>query len=334
MIGKILETLYTKVFINIIVGESKSIVFVEVVSKGEVVKSESESFKTNILSSEMHVYLKASIAKSPYHYISILDKSINQGAIPTCSNIKDYVDTKGLNSICIDKNWTFYTRQEDIKDLKYEYQNIGLDLIFSPFSILAKFFKDKIELNLSIFALIEENNISLSVFNQGKLLYAEYLHIKTQNQDETLMMDSILDDDDDDDMDLDLDDIDLDDMDADDDITSLDDFADIEDLNADVDIEEFSEAQDIVRTHEEQEVNIEDINDDYTKFIMIQDSINRFYHDEKYNSEFLESIYIADSIGLSTDLKKYLEEEMFLNVVVRKIALEEELSDMAKAEIL
>jgi len=334
MIGKILETLYTKVFINIIVGESKSIVFVEVVSKGEVIKSESESFKTNTLSSQMYSYLKTAIAKSPYHYVSILDNSTKQGAIPTCRDIKSYIDAKGLNTICVDKNWTFYTSQEDIKDLKYEYQNIGLDLIFSPFSILARFFKDKIELNLSIFALIEEKNISLSVFNQGKLLYAEYLHIKTQNQDEILMMDSILDDDDEDDMELDLDDIDLDDMDADDDITSLDDFADIEDLSSDIDIEEFSEAQDIVRTKEEKEVDIEDINDDYNKFIMIQDSINRFYHDEKYNSEFLESIYIADSIGLSTDLKKYLEEEMFLNVVVRKIALEEELSSIAKAEIL
>ena len=333
MLSKILETLYTKVFINIIVGDSKSVVYVEVVSKDEVISSESESFKTNVLSSDMHIYLKSCIAQSPYHYITILDKSVNQGALPTCSDTKRYVDTSVLNTICVNKEWTCYTSQDDIKDLKYEYQSVGLDFIFSPFSILARFFKDKIDSSLSIFTLVEEKNISLCVFNNGKLLYAEYLHMKTFSEEESLVMDTIVEDDDED-ISLDLDGINLDDLDADEGITSLDDFGDIEDLNSDVDLEEFSEAQDIEEIVEEKEISVDDFNDDYNKFIMIQDSINNFYHDEKYESEFVESIFIADSVGVSSDLKKYLEEEMFLNVVVRKIGLEEELSDMAKAEIL
>ncbi len=332
MLSKILETLYTKVFINIIVVDSTTSVFVEVLSKGEVVNSESESFKTNVLNNEMHTYLKSCIAQSPYHYITILDKSINQGAIPTCKDAKKYVDTSVLNTICVDNKWSCYTSQDAIKELKYEYQSIGLDMIFSPFSILAKFFKDKIDSNLSIFALVQEKNISLSIFDNGKLLYAEYLHESTNNEDDSLMMDTIIDDEDE--MSLDIDGIDLEDIDAEDGITSLDDFSDIEDLEDNMDIEEFSEAQEIEKIEEEKEVSIDDVNDDYTKFIMIQNSINNFYHDEKYDSEFVESIFIADAVGVSNDLKKYLEEEMFLNVVVRKIALDEELSDMAKAEVL
>ena len=163
-------------------------------------------------------------------------------------------------------------------------------------------------------------------------MYAEYLHTQTDDLDDSLMMDTIIDDEE---ISLDIDDsIDLDDIDADDDIGSLDDFGDIEDLDSDVDIEEFSEAKDIEEIVEEKEVSIDDFNDDYNKFIMIQNAINNFYHDEKYESSFVESIYIADSIGVSEDLKKYLEEEMFLNVRVRKISLEEELSEMARLEIL
>jgi hypothetical protein len=147
-------------------------------------------------------------------------------------------------------------------------------------------------------------------------------------------MDTILEDDEDN-VSLELDGIDLEDIDAHDGMISLDDFGDIEDLDGDFeDIEEFSEAKDIVGIKKEEEVSVDDFNDDYNKFIMIQNSINLFYHDDKYDSEFVESIFIADSVGVSLELKKYLEEEMFLNVVVRKIALEEELSDMAKAEIL
>jgi len=333
MLSKILETLYTKVFINIIVGDSKSVVYLEVVSKDEVISSESESFKTNILSTDMYTYIKSCISKSPYYYIAILDKSANQGAVPTCNDTKRYIDTTVLNTICIDKEWTCYTSQDDIKDLKYEYQSVGLDFIFSPFSILSKFFKDKINSSLSIFTLLEEKNISLCVFNNGKLLYAEYLHKKIFSEEDSLMMDTIVEDDDED-MSLDFDGINLDDLDADESMTSLEDFGDIEDLSTDIDIEEFSEAQEIKEIAEEKEISVDDINDDYNKFIMIQDSINNFYHDDKYDSEFVESIFIADSIGISSDLKKYLEEEMFLNVVVRKIGLEKELSDMARAEIL
>ena len=332
MLSKILEALYTKVFINIIVGDTTSIVYVEVVPKGEVTSSYSQSFSTNVLDTEMHDYLKTAMSQSPYHYITILDKSLHQGAVPTCNETKNYVDISTLNSICIDKKWTAYTAQDDIKDLKYEYQSVGLDFIFSPFIILSKFFKDKINSSLSIFALVEEKNISLSIFDNGTFLYAEYLHTQTDDLDDSLMMDTIIDDEE---ISLDIDDsIDLDDIDADDDIGSLDDFGDIEDLDSDVDIEEFSEAKDIEEIVEEKEVSIDDFNDDYNKFIMIQNAINNFYHDEKYESSFVESIYIADSIGVSEDLKKYLEEEMFLNVRVRKISLEEELSEMARLEIL
>lgn len=335
MLGKILETLYTKVFINIIVNDTKSIVYVEVISKGEILSTESEVFQTNVLNPNMHTYLKSCISQSPYYYISILDKSLKQGALPTCSQAKKYVDTNGLNTICVDKKWSFYTSQEGIKDLKYEYQSVGLDLIFSPFSILNRFFKDKISSTLSIFALIQEKNISLCVFNQGTLLYAQYINMKNPMSDDKLMMDTILEDDDEDEISLDIDGITLDDLDADEDISLLDDFWDIEDLDTHVDIEEFSEAQEESTIDEKQEhASDDDFNDDYEKFIKIQDSINDFYHDEKYESEFVESIFIADAFGVSTDLKKYLEEEMFLNVVIRKISLEEELSDMAKAEIL
>jgi len=333
MLSKILETLYTKVFINIIIGYTKSIVYTEVVSKGVVVSSDTKEFKTGTLNNEMHEHLKSCISQSPYHYITILDKSVNQGALPTCRDVKNYIDISTLHTVCVDNDWTFYTSQESIKDLKYEYQSVGVDLIFSPFPILVTFFKDKIDTSLSIFALVEEKNISLCVFNNGKLLYAEYLHIKNMKSDDNLMMDTILEDDEDE-IALDLDDIDLDDIDADDDITSLEDFGDIEDLSNDLDIEEFSEAQEIVNKEDEKEVSAEDFNDDYNKFLMIQDSIHNFYQDEKYDSEFVEHIYIADSIGVSLDLKKYLEEEMFLTVVVRKIELGEKLSTMAKVEIL
>ena len=66
--------------------------------------------------------------------------------------------------------------------------------------------------------------------------------------------------------------------------------------------------------------------------MLIQSSINRFYKGFLYDSKFIESAYIADSIGMRGDLKRYLEEEMFLSVFVRHLDLYAEVCEAAKAE--
>ncbi|MDQ7059734.1 MAG: hypothetical protein Q9M43_00815 [Sulfurimonas sp.] len=58
-----------------------------------------------------------------------------------------------------------------------------------------------------------------------------------------------------------------------------------------------------------------------------------FTKNEKYTSEFIENVYIADAVGLSSDMKKYFEEEMFLNVYLRHIDLVNEVCALAKMEI-
>jgi len=329
MINKILETLYSKVFINIIVGDSKTTVYAQVHSKNKVLDSNTEEFKTISTSPKMLTFINSYTSQSPYHYISILDKSLNQGAVPSCKEIKKFIKDADLKTICISNEWSLYTHEEDIKTLRYEYKEIGLDFIFSPFKILTSFFKDKIDSTLAIFLLVQDVSMSLCIFDNSKMLYAQYLDMSTFEEEEDLIMDSILDEDDDDI--LEMQDVNLDDLDAD--MDSLEDFADIEDLDSGLDIDEFSEAQEIEDIVEDKALDIENINDDYKRFIAIQDSISRFYKDDKYESEFLEHIYIADSADVSNDLKKYLKEEMFLNVVIRRIGLEEELCDMAKAEL-
>lgn len=332
ILDKISEFLYPKIFINIIASKDSSIVFVEAYSKNKLVSSDEESFDTSTINTKMIEYIENYTCQTPYFYTSILDKSIDQGIIPTCKDIKKYVNSTSITSICENKKYAYYTSQYALKELKNEYKTIGLDFIFSPFTILNKFFGDKTDNNLAIFLLIENDAISLSVFNNAKLLFAQRLDMKEETISDSLSID---DDNEDIDISLDLEDVNLDDIEVED-TNDLDGFGDIEDLDIGLDIEEFSEEEDIDDNFDDinEEISADDFNEDYQRFIIIQDSINAFYKDDKYESEFIEDIYIADGIGISTDLKKYLEEEMFLNVVVRKIDIAQELSDIAKAELL
>jgi len=337
VLGKFLEALYNKVFINIVVGRSKTNVYVEVCNKKGVVDSNQMEFDTTTLNSQIIEFVDSYSEESPYHYISILDTSASQGAIPTCKNMSLFCDIEFSKSICVNNKWAYYTSKYDLNTLQDEYKTIGVDFIFSPFSLLSKFFKDKIDSHLSMFILVEDNYISLSIFDNSELLYAEHLDMELSEDSEELTID---DESSMEEVDLDLGEgIDLDEIDAMDDMGSLDDFGEIEDLDSIEEIDEFSEEEEVEEEFEEAIDDVlsgsepDDFNEDYQRFSLIQSAVKNFYKDEKFQSKFVESVYIADGVGISGDLKKYLEEEMFLSVYIRHLDLCGEVCEMAKAEV-
>lgn len=334
MIGKLLESLYTKVFINIIVQNLQTIVYIEVCSRKKVEQSLHRTFETTAINAKMYEFINAYYKASPFCYISILDKSSSQGAIPTCSvsEMAKYCDISSSEHKCYSKDWAYYTSEYDLEAMKHDYRSIGVDFIFSPFVLLANFFKDKIENTLSIFVLLEDSAISFTIFEDTKLLYAEYLNMQRYKNNEDILIDISLDDDDDV-----MEGIDLEEITIEEGISEFDDFTNIEDLDDDGGgIDEFSESaelEEVNRAEESGNISDSGFNEDYQRFTLIQSALNTFYKDPKYKSQFIETIYIADGVGVSSDLKSYLEEEIFLSVFIRKIDLGSALCDMAKAEI-
>ena len=334
MLGKFFESLYLKVFVNIVVKNSTTEVYVELCSNKGVIDNVEDSFDTVKMSEDMLGFISSYTRESPYSYISLLDMSESQGAIPTCSKnrLSYYYDVSASEYKCHDKKWTYFTSKSDLYDIERRYKDIGVDFVFSPFSILVNFFKDKINSHLAMYILVQEGFVSLAVFDNSELLFAQHLDMETTHESDDLLMD-------DSDEELDLEDgIDLEDIDVVDSDDSLEDFSDIEDLDSLEEIDEFSENKDIEEEfYHKEEVPAENeeigFNEDYQRFSLIQSSINYFYKDEKYESEFLENVYIADGVGVSTDLKRYLEEEMFLSVYVRHLELGVEVSELARSEV-
>jgi hypothetical protein len=338
MLNKFLESLYNKVFVNVVVSRSQTMVYVEVCTKNRVVQRAEDVFDTTTFNLEMKEFISHYTAESPYSYISFLDTAKDQGAIPTCikNQIPFYKDLSASLSRCYNNAWTFHSSQEEIYALERRYEKIGVDFIFSPFLALANFFKDKIATNMATFILIQEGYLSLCIFNESELFYAKHLDLDNAVQDEEILIY------DDVEIDVDLLDegIDLDDVDAIEEIDSFEDFGDIEDLDGIEETDDFLESTDVEEElHQEFEKKIlvdqeeDGLNEDYQRFLLIQNAINEYYKDSKFESEFIQNIYIADGAGISQDLKRYLEEEMFLDVYVRQINLASSVCDLAKMEL-
>ena len=315
-------------------------VYVEIYSKKSVIDHTSKSFQTRTLDAQVVNFINHYIQESPYYYIALLDFSKEQGAIPTCTKnrLSFYHDLSASEYKCYEGKWTYYTSKSDIYEIEKHFKEIGVDFIFSPFVLLSHFFKDKIDAKMAMYILIEEDAMSLTVFEHGELLYAEYLDMDSAIEQEADLLSSGMGDDA---VDIDSElNIDLEDVDVMDDIEGIDDFGDIEDLDSLEEIDEFDEDKDLeeelleVQEPEEQEHNDTNFNEDYQRFSLINTSIGHFYNDTRYKSEFIETVYIADGIGVSGDLKRYLEEEMFLNVYIRHINLPMELCEVTKMELV
>jgi hypothetical protein len=339
VLDKFLETLYNKVFVNIVVEGTKTNVYMEICSGGtqlEMLDNAHATFETDSLNAKMLEFIESYTRESPYFYISVLDNSLSQGVIPTCekNRLSYYHDVSASEYKCMDEKWTYFTSKTDLYAIEKKYQKIGVDFIFSPFSVLSHFFKDKIDSVLAMYILVEDATISVAVFDNGELLFGDQLDMHHIVEAEGLSSSDL-----DEDISLDEEGINLEDIDVDgDEMDSIDDFADIEDLDALEEIDEFAEYKDIEEELYEAAQDPDssshevEFNEDYRRFVLIQSSIGNYYKDKKYESRFIENVYIADNIGTSSELKKYLEEEMFLNVYVRQADVSMEVCELTKME--
>jgi len=338
VLSKFFAALYLKVLVNIVVKHSSTLIYIEMHSKKGAVESLHKEFNTTTPNENMLEFINTYIKQSPYYYISILDISAGQGVIPTCAKnrLAYYCDLSNSEYKCYDGKWTYYTPKTELYAMEKAYKKIGIDFIFSPFVVLANFFKDKITKKLALYAIIEDSFISIAVFENSALLYGEHLDMQTNSEMEDILLSN-----DEIEEELNLDEtegIDLDNIDVEESEESLDDFGDIEDLDSLEDIDEFSEDKDVEEELLESEDVLEeseeaDFNEDYQRFSLIQTSIANFYKDEKYESQFIENMYIADCVGVNSELKKYLEEEMFLNVYIRHAEMDGEICDLVKMEL-
>jgi len=334
MFGKIFESLYIKVFVNIVISDTKTIIYIENIAKKRVISKIEKVFEVTSFNKDIQRFISNYIDETPYFYISILNNASEQGAMPTCLKSKYfyYEDVSDSKIVCISKKWSTFTSKKELSSLETKYKKIGVDFLFSPFIILTTFFKKEIIKDVALYIMLEEKKISLTIFRNSELLYANYLNVEDSVEEENLLT-----------YDVDLDDgIDLEDVDAMEHIDMFDDFADIEDLDDLDDIDEFSDAKDIDDNFASLEseptigvpVTQEDtFSVDYQRFSLIQNAVNYFYNDEKYESIFLENIYIADSTGVGAGLSQYLEEEMFLTVHFRILNIGIILSKLAQEEL-
>ena len=340
--NKLIERLYLKVFVGIATSYSGADVVVELRKGSKVQERAAKSFgedETGAIAAFLEPYL----AESPFHYIAYLNTTAEQGVLPVATQKEGEAFADLSTSVTISQNdkWLLYSSKFALDELRNGYSKIGIDFIFSPFNIIERFFKEKLDAPAALYVLAEEDAVTMAVFGEGTLLYGkrlllprEEINLSDSDESDTIRLS----------FELDVDGIEegleLDDINAIDDLEGLDDLHEIEDLDTLDDLDSFAEelddgrsaAADAVEAEPEVETPMEHFGKDYKRFQLMQSALQEYYSDPKFDSRFIESIYIADGCGVSDDLKLYLEEELFVKVYVRRIDIAAEVADLARVE--
>jgi hypothetical protein len=343
----VLERLFKKIFVAIVSKDNGYDVLSMVIKNKKVLFKEERHFEGTSFSNTMNRYIEEMVDASPYFYISTLNLLPNQGAYAGCSKLVPlhHEDVVGIQTLCRQKEWTQYASYDELYLLRQHYSSVGLDFIFSPFSMIEHYFADKIKNTLALYAFGMEDFFSVAIFDNGKLEYAHYFTTAHSNSlgiseeaDSSMEFSHSASDEHLDDNSINLDDIEeLEDLDLLDDLDSLGDIADLDSLD---EVSEFSE--DVLTPEElriEKERNIDAIKSnldassaEYQRFEFIQTLLHRFYLSDECQNRFIETICIADGDNGGDELKRYLEEELFLNVLIRRVNVCEGINALAILE--
>ncbi|MBD3809163.1 MAG: hypothetical protein IE884_01375 [Sulfuricurvum sp.] len=336
-----IEWLYRKIFIAIVSDRDGYDVRAIALKQNKVLQKEAKRFDGENAFEEMHKFLRKQMDDTPLHYIALLNSDPHQGAISGCSLHNIDHELSGAKTLCRNQKWLLHTSLSEIDALKKRFSEVGIDYLFSPFSIIEHFFHDKISTGLALYALAQKDSFSVAIFDEGILEFAHHypLHVPSEETNEnidgaigfTVGIEEEVE------KGIDLDEIEsLDDLDI---IDELDGLSDIEDLDSLEEIAEFSEDEPTLEEKRSSALSanttkseMDRFGDDYLRFELIQKTLKTFYVSEQCRNRFIETVYIADGYGSGSELKSYLEEELFLNVLIRRIDLGDEVIALAMSE--
>ena len=319
--------------ISVILEVKTCTVFVKIVKNSKVINTEEKKFDINNaeLSSEVIKYINSYQDNYKFTYIGTLLGSINQGAISGCKSddFKKFgIRLDNIDFVCINNMLGVYGVDDDIVTTQNKFnKTVGIDFIYSPFVVLYQFFKKELIDEAKLYVLCQKSYVALAVFKEKRFIFGAYFSIDTTEdtfKEEGAKPSS---------SEVDVSDVNKDSEDEDlDELVFFEDDEDVISLD-DSDEEEIEDYED--EDEDESDLSsIESFQEGVDLHNYIKSSIEEFYKNDKYETEFLSDIIIADSCSLTEDVKKYIEDELMLNVKTKEINIAKVTTDIMQKEVM
>lgn len=330
-------------FISIVIKDNSYFLLKTIITSGKIIASETKNFKI-IHKGEMPVdfvrYIESLRKEHRFLYINFLFGGVSQGMIADANYDtfrKFNLDPSSLDLIHLQHNNAVYTSSNDITTIVEQFKDIGgIDLIYSPFVILQNLIEKQDDGGCILYLLNFDEFITICIHNKKKFLFGVFFKIGSSEGivDDGMISsseeydDELIEEDDEADELISLDDID--------DVDDIDDIADIDDMDdfgSDEGFDDFEGGDsDEEEPVEEETREAEDIGRDIIMLKYLKSSIQEFYANEIYNSDFIEKIVVFESSPISKEIIYYVENDLLLQLEIHKIDILKEAAIMSFKE--
>lgn len=273
----------------------------------ELIEIEKNEFSKD----ELANYIRESLAKNSFTYISTYVNSVNQGVVNSCSHnyYKEIgIDINNIKILCIKNQFSIFIGMYDFNNLKKDNEMFKFDYLYSPFVIIYNY---KVE-NNSAYLLTFEDNVVLMI-TTDKPIYGNIHYFSDEEKEESTSS------------------INLDEL--DDDIGILDELDDLDDL--DESIEDTADLLDDDEVESEDDSSLgESVNtlkDEIDTIEFLKSAFKDYY--DNYASDFIEKIVILNNYNISDTLSKSIEKEFFIDTQLEEFNLLQHMNLLAKEDI-
>ena len=273
----------------------------------ELIEIEKNEFSKD----ELENYIRESLAKNSFTYISTYVNSVNQGVVNSCSHnyYKEIgIDINNIKILCIKNQFSIFIGMYDFNNLKKDNEMFKFDYLYSPFVIIYNY---KVQ-NNSAYLLTFEDNVVLMI-TTDKPIYGNIHYFSDEEKEESTSS------------------INLDEL--DDDIGILDELDDLDDL--DESIEDTADLLDDDEVESEDDSSLgESVNtlkDEIDTIEFLKSAFKDYY--DNYASDFIEKIVILNNYNISDTLSKSIEKEFFIDTQLEEFNLLQHMNLLAKEDI-
>ena len=177
---RFLEPLLAKMYISLITTAAGYEVYGELRKNSRLLKRFERQQCRNL--TELSEQVTKLSRESALSYVVLLESEAKQGVLQSCGTNSE-VELSSVERVCAEKRWGIYIDKDDLFEVQKRYKSVGLDLLFSPYSLLADCFEQEIKNQDGLYLLIYEAFLLGMVIKDAKALYGKIAAL-----DETLIL--------------------------------------------------------------------------------------------------------------------------------------------------
>ncbi len=164
---KFLEALLPKVYITLIPTETGTQLYGELRKNAKTLKRfDTQDFEQK---GELFEAIKRMKRESALSYVALLESEGEQGLFADDGE----EDLSSVETIRLANAFELYLRKDDLYERQQAFKEVGLDLIFSPFSLLYNFYEATLLSNDGLYLLLEERRVFAAIIKEGVILFSE-----------------------------------------------------------------------------------------------------------------------------------------------------------------